>query len=182
MYGDRHIPGLYAPMREYEVFDLYSREHASLDTYSKVPSHGSRGFRVEAFEDTSGPSWVSSKSRYVVDVPSYYEVEFRTDLPRKWRSRIKLHRVKIDSLMNDRLIHRWSSLIGELPKSNMAGGPVPQGLSSPNLEYYSHGAHRDTKLSRLRWRFEHFLFKSQMVTQIREWFRKRERDRLIKGK
>lgn len=76
MFADKFTPHMYSYVRDYRVFDLYTQEPTGLDAYRKVSAKGSYGLRVEISEEAEGPAWRSRKSRYVVDLPEEYVVEF----------------------------------------------------------------------------------------------------------
>jgi hypothetical protein len=80
MFDDHYTRGMYAPIRDYRVFDLYTREPISLASYKRISPKGSYALRVEVFDDTEGPGWHSSKSRYWLDFANYCTVEFHTDV------------------------------------------------------------------------------------------------------
>jgi hypothetical protein len=175
MYGASYTPAMYAPERQYEVFDLYTQEPANLSAFSRIPPHGSRGLRVEIFEDTAGPGWESSHSRYVLDVPKQYRIEFVTDVKPLLRKQIKLHRTRLADLINSGFVHRWGDLIGDTTW-NTAGAAVPQGLKDPNLEYDWKTGSWPGKFV-LHWRYQNLLNSSGLVTRLREWKARRERSR-----
>jgi len=128
MFADRFTPGMYAWKRDYRAFDLYTQQSTSLEAYNQIRPKGALGIRVEVIEETEGPGWQSSKSRYVVERKGHYDIQFRTDFGNV-RKRIKFSRPKKE-YSGFNLVHHWSDLI-ELPQWGFgaAGAPVPQGVA-----------------------------------------------------
>lgn len=130
MFEDRWTPPMYSPIRDYRVFDLYTRQATRLDFFFRIPPNGTLGFRVEALEDTSGPGWESSKSRYQVDLPSEYRLEYNTDVSGRQFASIPLRHAKVPDLHYHPLVRRWSELLGD-NRPGSAGTPMPQGFDDP---------------------------------------------------
>jgi hypothetical protein len=131
MFADRKTPEMYSFKQDYRVFDLYTREQTSLEQYTKVPAKGSCGFRIEVLEDTSGPGWQSSKSRYTLRLPRGYVVEFYADNSKR-RAKISFPRQRItelDSFSSFHIIHRWSSDLLD-PQQQLSVAPRPLGTES----------------------------------------------------
>ena len=121
---------MYSPIRDYRVFDLYTRQASRLDSFFRIPPNGTLGFRVEALEDTSGPGYHSSKSRYQVDLPNEYGLEYNTDVSGRQSASIPLKFVKVPDLYHYPSVRRWSELLGE-NRPGSAGAPTPQGFDDP---------------------------------------------------
>jgi hypothetical protein len=123
MFSDRYVGMDYAPKHDYRVFDLHTRAQTSLETYVKLPARGSYGLRIEVFEDTDGPAWKSNHSRYAVNLPRNYIVEFQTDIGKR------RHKVRFPPAQQMRMdaVHHWSEQL--LPLSEYP--TLPQGLQYP---------------------------------------------------
>lgn len=125
MFSDRYNTSrmLYPPKRDYRVFDLYTRAPISLESYVKLPPRGSYGLRIEVFEDTDGPAWKSNHSRYIVNLPRSYAVEFHTDVG------TQQHKIKFPAAMQYRfeVVYHWSNELLPPPEYST----LPQGLQFP---------------------------------------------------
>lgn len=130
IFGESYIQTLYPLKRDYRVFDLYSRENTGLDRFVKIPSNETYGLRIEIFEDTDGPDWKSSHSRYLVNLSDNYLIEF-TFNGRRVRKKIKfkpLQHYYAQGLFILEAAYHWSDdLMGE--KSDYFGTFPPQGVS-----------------------------------------------------
>ncbi len=135
MFSDHYTRGMYHFRRDYQVFDLNTRTRTSLDTFVRIPPKGSLGYRIEILEQADGPSWVSSHSRYVVDVPKLFDVHFHTSVG-EHRSKIRLPRRSHIVYGNLPNVYHWSTLLETVAISS-TGAPVPQGIESP----YSNQTH-----------------------------------------
>lgn len=125
MFEDHYTPGMYAPKRDYRVFDLHTGEPVSLATYKRIPPKNSYGLRVEVLDDAEGPRWISSKTRYWLQLANQYSVEFRSDVG-KYR---KIVRFPPSEQAWPRLsdVHHWSDLLPPAEPSSV-GAPMPQGV------------------------------------------------------
>jgi hypothetical protein len=125
IFENQHERWMYAPKRDYRVFNLFSHERVSLSDFHRLSPKEIMGFRVEILEETSGPSWESSKSRYILHLPKVYRVEFyRDDVMCKSKIRIR-NEIKIRDI---RFVHHWSDLLEKFPSAG-DGAPLPQGLT-----------------------------------------------------
>ena len=130
MFADRYTPAMYDYQRDYQVFDLYTREPTSLDQYKTVPPGGSCGLRVEMFEEAYGPEHGSFRNPHTVELPDRYSVEFQTDTG-KVRHIIKVSGDRRQMIYDlPQAVYRWSELLGPVTPGT-GGAPLPQSLQRP---------------------------------------------------
>ena len=127
MFADRYTEAMYAPKRDYRVFDLYSRERTSLDSYRKLSPGSVYGLRIEILEETSGPSWDGPHRRYVLHLPKTSIVKFHRD---NWTQRAKIKMTKATANADFGFIHQWGDLLQQTG-SHSSGAPLPQGWQYP---------------------------------------------------
>jgi hypothetical protein len=136
MFSDSFKRLYYAPKDDYRVFDLHTRELTSLEKYVKVPAKGSYGLRVEIYQDTDGPDWVSNHSHYTVKLPTTYKVEFFGADKRHLEVR-RFERIEDVTSFNS--VHRWSELLEEADYSRQ----LPQGVRYPQRQ--------ESLIAEIRW-------------------------------
>lgn len=142
MFSDKYVPGMYPLKRDYRVFNLHSCEPTGLDRMVKIEPNSSYGLRIEIYEDADGPHWKSSHSRYIIEMPQKYKIEFYAN-GKLLKSSIKFPK------LNDNLTHylynrnygslqeidRWSEdLLGPVIP-NTFGQLPPQGVKISSYKF-----------------------------------------------
>ena len=152
MFSNRYSPYMYAPKRDYRVFDLYTRTPTSLEAYKKLAPKSSYGLQIEILEETEGPHYKGSHSRYVVDLPTKYIIEFHTDVGRQ-RQKVKFPRPQeAQEAWNElALVHRWSDDLLGPSRPSSAGAPLPQTIQYPKYQTPWRGRLRNWYRKKLNW-------------------------------
>lgn len=123
MYSDHWYRPMYGYLQDYRAFDIHSRERVDLSHYHKIAPGGTLARRVEVFEDTHGPRWYSSKSRYRLEKRDEFVITIHTDVKTIVRAiPVKAEIVEAWVLERGRVVH-WSDL---LPESQPDTGPAPK--------------------------------------------------------
>ena len=121
MFMDRYTPEMDAPQRDYRVFDLHSREDASLEDSRLVEPGGLYGLRVEILDEIHD-SFVQMRSRKKVNLPKSYDLKFRSD------DETRIHEVEIRTYEEQYYwsfeVNNWSDLIPSV--EGISGAPKPQ--------------------------------------------------------
>lgn len=142
MFSDRFTPPMYSPRRDYRVADMHTEQPINLQTFRRVPPGGTYALRLEVREEASGPSWEGSKRRYNLELPTAYEICFRSDVGSfthkvKFGSEFIVSSSPQHGVIYPRWIVRWddvfrvSDLLGPQEDSIGGGAPLPQGLRRP---------------------------------------------------
>ncbi len=126
MLSDRYSHKPYDHARDYRVYELTSKERASLSDYRVIHNGEAIGFRVEIYEH---PGNTRIRSRYPVELPDSYSIAIHTDAGRTIR-KFKPQRAKLRNRSEFRTVFRWSKteLLPDLPIDSVA---VPQEPSQP---------------------------------------------------